>query len=698
MPLRKDLMHAPGPRDISGAPSHVLHDPAANGYFHLGALEFEILARWHMGAPAVIAESITKETTYSATPEDVAALEQQLRQGGLLRLSARDVLDLETKAQAARPNVLARLSNALLFLRLPLLRPQVFLDRTAILVAPFFTRAFWGLLILLFIAALYLIGRQWDGFVASLSTMVTFYGAFSVAVALAIAKSMHELAHGYAARRYGADVPVMGVAFIIFWPLLYTETSNAWTVASRKHRIVIAAAGVAAEFALAVTCLVLWPFMEPGPLRDAAGFTATTLILLSLAFNANPLMRFDGYFILSELSGIDNMQPRAFELLKWYLRKAIAGVTLPFPEIALNNASRRFLLVYGISSAFYRILLYGGIVYAINLLLFPAIALPLSAIIIMTSLIKPVAGEIFVWLKLSRLKNGWRGSLRPIVICIALLSLLFVPWQSSVQVPALLRAGNSYDIYAPEPAKLLTLHVKEGDQVAAGDRLATLHSRALDLELAKTRAQASALDRRINRRLTEVQYHRDVSTSLKELARLHSAVAGLEARRRQLTIRAPQAGRIAMLDKTLRSGLWLANNRPLMTLVGQAGKARIYGYVEERDMDYIAEGARARLWFDGEPWVALTGVVETVYPQAIKTLRAPLMAAVSGGAIAVRPTGDALVPELAIYKTAIRLDADAAARMPMIETRGYALIETPPRNLIDRIIDRVVGLWRRELG
>ncbi len=696
-PLRQDVGLYPGPHDAYGAPSQVLHDPAADGYYHIGPIEFEMLARWDLRQPDLIAAQITQDTTFTATLKDVEDFAEQLRRGGLLRVSARELLAQKETQAKTQPHALNRAVNEILFKRIPLVRPQRSLDATAFLVAPFFARSFWLVLAALFVVALYLVGRQWDLFVASLFNMASLSGAVTISIALVISKSMHELAHGYATRRYGADVPVMGLAFILFWPLLYTETSHAWTLPQRRQRIVIASAGVAAELALAAACFIAWPFLEPGALRDAAGFTATTLIVLSLAFNANPLMKFDGYFVLSELAGIENMQPRGFELLKWQLRKWIAGVTLPYPETVLSGAERRMVLGYGIASAIYRIFLYGGIVYALNLMLFPATALPLSVLIIMSSLVKPVFSEFVMWLRLAWRARGVVGLVRIMVICAIVASPLFIPWRSSVQISVVAGTGDIHDLFANEPARIMQIYVTQGQNIAAGAVVMRLSSPNLEFELGQARAKAASLDKVINRQLTGLAYHQDVNVSENELARLRSQIRGLRARQDKLIVRAPVSGRVATLERVLRPGIWVGVGRSLAQIVASSAPV-LKGYGEERDIGLVEPGARAHIVLDGRPGSSLAGSVAAIYPKAIIVLDEPILAVPAGGPIDVRPYQNTLVPMRAIYKVKLVLDSEDQTKLPPLQTRGFAIIETAPRNLIGRISERVIGLWRRELG
>jgi hypothetical protein len=135
--------------------------------------------------------------------------------------------------------------------------------------------------------------------------------------------------------------------------------------------------------------------------------------------------------------------------------------------------------------------------------------------------------------------------------------------------------------------------------------------------------------------------------------------------------------------------------------VVDSGALHAEAYVEERDLSLVAVQAEGSLWLDGDPIGRIPVRVRALYDQAIARIEAPIIAGPGGGPIAVKQSADhGWVPETAIYKAELELTAaDAAAiRGESIETRGYASIETPPRNLIGRIWDRIVGVWRREIG
>ena len=406
-PLREDIALSPGPRRPDGSPSWVVLDPAANVHYSIGWREFEILSRWPIGEAARLAAVVGAETTLVVHKDHVAQLAQFLTSHGLLRVPAANLMELRKKMAAkGLLGTTGAWLGALLFRKIPLLAPDTFLRRTAFLVRPLFSFGFLLMIGMLLVLALYLVGRQWGQFVSGFEHFYSLEGALSVALALTVAKSVHELAHAYAARLNGVEVPSMGVSLIMLWPVLYTETSGAWRIADRRQRLTIAAAGVAAELMLAVLALAIWPFLDPGWLRNTMQFAATSLVVLSLAINANPLMRFDGYFVLCDLTGIDNLQSRAFAMLGWVLRRLMAGAQDASPELAWSLRAQIVITAYGAALGLYRISLYAGIAFGLAALVFPALGMALATLVVLCFLVQPVSRELVRWFVVAAKRLG----------------------------------------------------------------------------------------------------------------------------------------------------------------------------------------------------------------------------------------------------------------------------------------------------
>ncbi len=277
-PLREELLLHPGPAANDGSPSWTLHDPARNRFYRLSWPAFEILSRWDAGDAAAVAAAVGAETTLQVTAEDVSATAEFVV-GNFLSRPAPEPRggDAIRRARAAYDrSPMERLLHGYLFFRIPLVRPDRALGR----MLPRFAWTRHGLFrratALAFVVGLFLIGRQWDVFLHQLVSTATAEGLVWYGAALAGAKIAHELGHALTAKRLGCRVPTMGVAFLVLWPVLYTDVTEAWKLTSRRDRIAVGAAGIAVELTIAVWAGLAWALLPDGPARSAAFVLATT--------------------------------------------------------------------------------------------------------------------------------------------------------------------------------------------------------------------------------------------------------------------------------------------------------------------------------------------------------------------------------------------------------------------------------------
>ncbi|MCH7943315.1 MAG: peptidase, partial [Proteobacteria bacterium] len=326
-PLREELTLYAGPCSHGGVPRWTLHDPACNRFFRIGWPEFEILSRWRQGRSAeALARQVSAETTLSIEQDAVDALSKFLQANNLLQhrgtTAPKRLAEIKNRM---RPSWAQKLLRNHLFIRLPLVRPDALLVPLQRLTGFAFTRGFLWVTILVAVLGLYLAARQWDTYVETFLHFFDWSGLALFALTLVVIKIFHELGHALTARRFGCRVPTMGLAFLVFWPVLYTDTTDAWKLASKRARLAISAAGVTVELVIAAYATLAWSFLPPGPLQSAAFLAATTTWVLSLVINLNPFMRFDGYFLLTDALNVHNLQERSFALAKWRLREALFG-------------------------------------------------------------------------------------------------------------------------------------------------------------------------------------------------------------------------------------------------------------------------------------------------------------------------------------------------------------------------------------
>jgi len=229
----------------------------------------------------------------------------------------------------------------------------------------------------------------------------TLEGFIFYALTLIIIKALHELGHAFTAHHFGAKVPIIGLAFLVMFPVLYTDTTDAWRLTSRRQRLLIDAGGMITELAIASIAIFLWSFLPDGPMRSAAFFAATTSWVLSLMVNLNPCMRFDGYYLLGDLFRIQNMQVTGFELGRWKMREFLFGLgqAKPFP---VQDGKQLGLLTYCYFTWVYRFFLFIGIALLVHHLFPKAIGIVLFTVEIIFFIVMPIWRELKNWWSLKR--------------------------------------------------------------------------------------------------------------------------------------------------------------------------------------------------------------------------------------------------------------------------------------------------------
>ncbi len=379
-----------------------------------------MLSRWHLADGRAIAQSINEETPLQIDEEMVRSFLTFLARTNLLRLRGGQAIEnFMTQVASKHRNWIMWLLHNYLFIRIPLVRPDRFLDATLPAVNRMLGRRFQSLMTLFAVIALALVLRQWDGFIATFLYFFSWEGLVYYGAAMIFAKILHELGHAYTAKRYGCRVPSMGVAFLVLWPVLYTDTSDAWKLPSQRQRLLIGAAGMRVELMLAVLATFAWSFLPDGPVQSAAFVLATTTWVLMLLINLNPFIRFDGYFLMSDIAEIENLQDRAFALARWRMREILFGFGHPPPE-EVSRGGGLFMIGYAYCTWIYRFFLFLGIAFLVYYLFFKALGVILFIVEIVFFIIRPIFNELKVWYQ----KREEVGLNRNTVITFSVLGLL----------------------------------------------------------------------------------------------------------------------------------------------------------------------------------------------------------------------------------------------------------------------------------
>ena len=694
--IREDIQLLSGPTMHDGAPSWTVHDPVRNLFFRIGWTEFEILSRWHLGNISRIIARTNEETTLQIGNAEVLSLARFLIQNNLVILTGTSGLNVLLQQHAAKNHSHAGLLlQKYLFLRFPLARPDPFLAATLPSVRFLFTRTFVITLLVALLLGLYLTLRQWDSFTHTFSYLNTPGGIAWLVIAMIIAKTAHELGHAYTAKRYGLRVPTMGIALLVFWPVLYTDSSEAWKLNDRKQRLAISAAGISAEFIIAVLALLLWSLFPDGPVRSAIFVIATTSWVLTLLVNINPFVRFDGYYLLSDYLDIPNLQNRAFELARWKLHEWLFGLDIPAPG-TIPARRHQLLIVYAWLAWTYRLLLFTGIGLLVYHLFFKLAGLALLAGVFSWFIARPAFLEIKSWYTFrDRIQWNTRTVISLLLLSASLL-LLFVPWNTRISAPAIVRYTSYSHIYPQHQARLAEIYIQPGEQVTRDQTLFLLKSPELDHKHRQSERTIDMLNLQLSRQATQAAKIEEGGVLNRELAKTLSEAQGYEKQLQRLKIKAPISGTVVEITDALTSGRWVNKSLQLALVVNQ-DNLQVEAYFTEDKVGQIKPGASGYFYPETALYPPFPVHVDSIGHAALTTLDNPFQSSIYGGDIASQEQPDgSLLPNHSIYS--VKLTPETVADTINQVQRGEVRVAGTPRSIVGRIWQSVAAVLIRESG
>ena len=473
----------------------VLKDPVALEYHQLGEEEYQLL---QMLDGRIDAATLQRwfEQKFAPRQLSYAQLQSLLallhRRGLVISDAIGQGEQLRLRLAARRRQRIVSTLGSVLAIRFRGVDPEPLLAVIYPWVRLAFSIPMFGVWLLLVGAALLLVAVQFDELLARLPDLDAFLAPHNllwIAITLASIKIVHELAHGLTCKHFGGECHEIGVMLLVFTPCLYCNVSDSWLIPSKWRRMAIAAAGIYVELAIAAVCTFLWWFSEPGRFNTLCLNAMFVASVSTVLFNGNPLLRYDGYYLLSDLLDVPNLWQQSRSLLTGVLRKWCLGVELVSDRTTYDR--RRWLvLVYGVGSVIYRTLVVVAILFFLFRLLRPYGLQILAELCLISAMAGGVLAPLVGMVRLVRdpavRRNVRRSRLAMSgLVVLAATALLFgVPFPFRVAAPVIMEPRDARRVYVSVPGTLVE-SVRVGVRVRAGDRLARLEDLNLERELVK---------------------------------------------------------------------------------------------------------------------------------------------------------------------------------------------------------------------
>jgi putative peptide zinc metalloprotease protein len=614
------------------------------------------------------------------TQEEVINLLTQLHRADVLQgdsLPATEELQNRDAKQTRQRHMQSLRSP--LAIRIPLLDPERFLAALAPLISPLFSVA--GMVVWLVVVgwAVFLAVGHWPELTRNVSDRVlAMDNLLLLWLTFPMVKALHELGHGFAVKRWGGEVHEMGIMLLVFMPVPYVDASAASAFREKRQRMIVGAAGMLTEVFIAALALLVWLEVEPGVVRACAFNVMLIAGVSTVLFNGNPLLRFDGYYILSDGLEIPNLGIRANQYLGYLIQHYAFGVRdLPSPVFARGEGGWFFF--YAIASFCYRMMVFAGIIWVIAGKYF-IVGVLLAIWAILLTLIIPLVKHTGFLLSSPRLhRKRARAVLSSgAVIATVLAGLLLIPVPSGTIVEGVIWAPEKSLVRATAEGFVTRLEARPGSRVARHEVLVQSEDPGLPAQVRVLKAQLVELKARYDAEI--LQNRAQAQIIGEDIEHIKGMLERAEERRQELAVRSPTAGVFVLNKPQDMPGRFVHRGEVLGYVMDfSAVTARVV--VPQEDVDLMrGRLSSIEVRLAERPEQVIPAVIRRKVPAASDQLPSAALSIAGGGNIATRP--DAQQPNTALTKL-FQFDLKLMTELPVnvIGERVYVRMLRDPEPL-----------------
>jgi len=591
-------------------------------------------------------------------------------------------------------------------------------DRLLERLDPWFGWLFWPpamAAMLAFVAsAVVLVLVNFDVFRAKLPEFHQFFASGNwlyLAVALGVTKILHEFGHGLSCKHYGGECHEMGVMLLVFTPCLYCDVSDSWMLPSKWKRAAIGAAGMYVEVIIASIATYLWWNSHPGFFNQICLDVMFVSSVSTILFNANPLMRYDGYYILSDLLEIPNLRQKATSILGRFASRWCLGIKQP-EDPFLPQRNRALFALYAVASSLYGWMVTASIFFFVWNVFKPYRLEVLGQIMAAGALwglvFRPVQG-IIKFLNVPGRRDEVKAlnlSITAVVATMLAVAVAMIPLPQRVWCATELRPRGEEMVYVSVAGRLERLAVKPGQKVTQGEELARLSNIDLDLAIADLEGKASQSRARLNslqrERFTDPAAGLEIGTVEESLKSIEEQLGRKRKDREDLVLVAPRDGLVlpppripppkdagtgklpawsgSPLDEQ-NVGATLAEGT-VLCMVGDPERFEGVMVIDQSEVEFIGRGQPVDLKLDAFPWRTYRGTVDELAETHLET-SSERLSVKAGGQVPTRTDESGReLPISTSYEAMMSLDDPDGVLTPGM--RGTSRIQ---------VGSRTVGQW-----
>ncbi len=670
----------------------VVKEPVGLNYFRFQEEEFAIL-RWLDGQTSL--DELKEKFEEEFPPQKISVEELQqflgmLHKSGLIivGVSGQGYQLKKRRDERGRKELLSKFTN-LLSMRFKGIDPDRLLNWLHPKVRFLFTRAGFACALVLAGAALGLVTVQFDVFQSKLPEFHQFFNlrnAIWLSIALGVTKILHEFGHGLACKHFGGECHEMGVMILVLTPCLYCNVSDSWMLPNKWHRAIIGAAGMYVELIIASICTFVWWFSSPGLLNHLALSTMFVCSVSTLMFNSNPLLRYDGYYILSDIVEIPNLRQKASDILNRKLSLWCLGYERP-EDPFLPDRNQIFFALYSVAAALYRWIVVFSILWFLYQVWKPYRLEVIGQIIGIVALwglfvqpIYKIAKFFYVPGRIEKVKKP-RMYATLAVLAAVVAAFCYVPLPYRVYCTLDMQARDAHVVSVDVAGQLEEIFVRPGDRIPAGAKLARLSNIDLEIDIARFegerdlyRAQLASLqrlqfgDNELSRQIPSYEANlesveRQLETALVSLGRLQltAPIAGTIIPPASAKPPKNPEGELPEWSGTpfspQNANCFLAQNS-VFCEVGDPRLFEAHLVIDQSEIEFIREGHTVEIKLDELPFETLHGKIESI-AQANLRVSPEALSNKAGGELATKTDESGIETPLSpSYEASVPLQDD----------------------------------------